>query len=72
MFHQDSLSSGSQVSQYMSTVIKFSALLALVSVFYISQVFFERVFVTRPWKALFVTTDDDIHEWWFRWKLDRY
>ena len=72
IFHQDSLSSGSQVSQYMSTVIKFSALLALVSVFYISQVFFERVFVTRPWKALFVTTDDDIHEWWFRWKLDRY
>ena len=19
-----------------------------------------------------MTTDDDIHEWWFRWKLDRY
>ena len=36
------------------------------------QVFFEKVFVTRPWKALFVTIDDDIHEWWFRWKLDRY
>ena len=31
-----------------------------------SEVFFEKVFVTRPWKALFVTTDDDIHEWWFR------
>ena len=41
-------------------------------VYGIFQVFFERVFVTRPWKALFVTTDDDIHEWWFRWKLDRY
>ena len=40
--------------------------------FYLSQVFFEKIFVTRPWKALFVTTDDDIHEWWFRWKLDRY
>lgn len=37
-----------------------------------SEVFFEKVFVTRPWKALFVTTDDDIHEWWSRWKLDRY
>ena len=36
------------------------------------QVFFEKVFVTRPWKALFVTTDDDIREWWFRWRLDRY
>jgi len=28
--------------------------------------------VTRPWKALFVTTDDDIKAWWYRWKLDRY
>lgn len=36
------------------------------------QVFFEKIFVMRPWKALFVTTDDDIHEWWFRWQLDRY
>lgn len=36
------------------------------------QVFFERIFVTRPWKALFVTTDDSIKEWWFRWKIDRY
>lgn len=36
------------------------------------QVFFEKVFVTRPWKALFVTTDDDIREWWSRWRIDRY
>ncbi|KAH8019503.1 hypothetical protein HPB51_019842 [Rhipicephalus microplus] len=36
------------------------------------QVFFEKIFVTRPWKALFVTTDDSIKEWWFRWKIDRY
>lgn len=28
--------------------------------------------MTRPWKALFVTTDDDIHDWWTRWKVDRY
>ena len=60
-----------QLSQYFSTILKFAGLLALVSMFYLSQVFFERIFVTRPWKALFVTTDDDIHEWWFRWKLDR-
>lgn len=36
------------------------------------QVFFEKVFVTRPWKALFVITDDDIRDWWMRWKIDRY
>ena len=67
---QDSFNS--QLTQYFYTVLKIIALLSLVSIFYLSQVFFEKFFVTRPWKALFVTTDDDIHEWWFRWKLDRY
>ncbi len=36
------------------------------------QVFFQDIFLMRPWKALFVTSDDEIHEWWFRWSLDRY
>ena len=64
--------STSPATQYFYIVLKFAALVALISMFYLSEVFFEKVFVTRPWKALFVTTDDDIHEWWFRWKLDRY
>ncbi|KAJ8927724.1 hypothetical protein NQ314_019785 [Rhamnusium bicolor] len=44
----------------------------VVTILFMSEVFFEKVFVTRPWKAFFVNTDDDIHEWWFRWKIDRY
>ena len=48
-------------------VLKLVALVAVISTLYMSEVFFEKVFVTRPWKALFVTTDDDIHEWWFRY-----
>lgn len=36
------------------------------------QVFFQAIFLVRPWKALFVTSNDEIHEWWFRWSLDRY
>jgi hypothetical protein len=43
-----------------------------LDVSFMFQVFFEKVFVTRPWKALFVSTDDDIHDWWTRWKVDRY
>ncbi|XP_008560460.1 N-acetylneuraminate 9-O-acetyltransferase isoform X4 [Microplitis demolitor] len=43
-----------------------------VSLVRFARVFFEKVFVTRPWKALFVTTDDDIREWWSRWRVDRY
>ncbi|CAG0898090.1 unnamed protein product, partial [Cyprideis torosa] len=57
---------------YFYMVIKLVVLIALSTMLYMSEVFFERIFVTRPWKALFVSTDDDIHEWWFRWKLDRY
>jgi hypothetical protein len=47
-------------------------MLSIITILYMSEVFFERIFVTRPWKALFVSVDDDIREWWHRWKLDRY
>lgn len=58
--------------QYFYLLIKFIVLFIIITILFMSEVFFEKIFVTRPWKALFVTTDDDIHEWWFRWKLDRY
>ncbi|XP_026684151.1 N-acetylneuraminate 9-O-acetyltransferase [Diaphorina citri] len=63
---------GNGNARYLYVSIKLLVLFGLVAVLYISEVFFEKVFVTRPWKALFVTTDDDIHDWWTRWKLDRY
>lgn len=58
--------------QYLYVVLKFVGLFSFVTIFHMSEVFFEKVFLTRPWKALFVTTDDSIKEWWFRWKVDRY
>lgn len=58
--------------QYLNLVLKLIALFSIITILYMSEVFFEKIFVTRPWKALFVTTDDDIREWWYRWKLDRY
>ena len=57
---------------YVYLVLKLLALLSVVTVLYMSEVFFEKIFLTRPWKALFVTTDDSIKDWWFRWKIDRY
>ncbi|KAL7743039.1 hypothetical protein ACLKA6_005786 [Drosophila palustris] len=57
---------------YLYLVCKCIGCLGLITVLFMSEVFFERIFVTRPWKALFVSTDDDIHEWWHQWKLDRY
>lgn len=58
--------------QYFYLVVKFVGLFTVITILFLSEVFFEKIFVTRPWKALFVTTDDDIHDWWSRWKLDRY
>ncbi|XP_015524446.1 N-acetylneuraminate (7)9-O-acetyltransferase [Neodiprion pinetum] len=52
--------------------LKLLGLMSVITILYMSEVFFEKVFVTRPWKALFVTTDDDIREWWSRWRVDRY
>ncbi|KAL1129008.1 hypothetical protein AAG570_013540 [Ranatra chinensis] len=57
---------------YLYLVLKLVGLFTIIIILYMSEVFFEKVFVTRPWKALFVTTDDDIHDWWLRWKLNRY
>ncbi|KAK9502450.1 hypothetical protein O3M35_011229 [Rhynocoris fuscipes] len=57
---------------YLYLILKMVGLFSVIIILFMSEVFFEKVFVTRPWKALFVTTDDDIHEWWVRWKLNRY
>ncbi|XP_072399865.1 N-acetylneuraminate (7)9-O-acetyltransferase [Diabrotica undecimpunctata] len=64
--------SENNVMQYFYLLIKFITFCSVVTILFMSEVFFEKIFVTRPWKALFVTIDDDIHEWWSRWKLDRY
>lgn len=64
--------SESNIAHYFYLVIKFIGMFSVITILFMSEVFFEKVFVTRPWKALFVTIDDDIHEWWSRWKLDRY
>lgn len=62
----------SQPMHYFYFILKVLAMLGIISILYISEVFFEKIFLTRPWKALFVSMDDDIREWWFRWRLDRY
>jgi hypothetical protein len=39
--------------QYLYLVLKFVAILSVITILYLSEVFFERIFLTRPWKALF-------------------
>ncbi|XP_074115979.1 N-acetylneuraminate (7)9-O-acetyltransferase isoform X3 [Cotesia typhae] len=69
--HSGSLAEyGSRALLYLA--LKLLGLIFVITILYMSEVFFEKVFVTRPWKALFVTTDDDIREWWSRWRVDRY
>ncbi|KAJ0178071.1 hypothetical protein K1T71_005894 [Dendrolimus kikuchii] len=58
--------------QYLYIAVKIIGLLVIVTVLYMSEVFFQKIFVTRPWKALFVNSDDDIRQWWLQWKQDRY
>ncbi|CAE1229952.1 CASD1 [Acanthosepion pharaonis] len=57
---------------YLYMISKFVVLAVVITLFYLSEVFFEKVFLSRPFKALFVTSDDSIREWRFRWQLDRY
>lgn len=53
-------------------VFKFVALLSIITVLYMSEVFFKKIFFMSFWKFLFVDSDDSINEWWFRWRIDRY
>ncbi|KAH9498334.1 N-acetylneuraminate 9-O-acetyltransferase [Bulinus truncatus] len=70
--HVTAQSSEANPMQYLYMTMKFVALIVVICLFYLSEVFFEKVFLTRPFKALFVTSDDSIHEWRFRWQLDRF
>lgn len=36
------------------------------------QAVFEKMFMLHPIKPLFIMKDNTVHEWWFRWWLDRY
>ncbi|XP_038206351.1 N-acetylneuraminate 9-O-acetyltransferase [Zerene cesonia] len=58
--------------QQLYVAAKVLGLLAIVTILYMSEVFFQKIFVARPWKALFVNSDDDIRQWWLDWKQDRY
>lgn len=46
---------------YLYLVIKFICLLSVITVLYMSEVFFERIFLMRPWRALFVSADGKIY-----------
>lgn len=57
---------------YLFMVLKFAALAAAITLTYSSEVFFEKIFLIHPLRALFVSADDSISDWRFRWSLDRY
>ncbi|ESP04229.1 hypothetical protein LOTGIDRAFT_180023 [Lottia gigantea] len=70
--HLTKTSAETNTLHYIYMIVKFIILATCICLFYLSEVFFEKVFLTRPFKGLFVTSDDSIHEWRFRWQLDRF
>lgn len=48
---------------YVYLVIKFLCLMSIITILFMSEVFFETIFLMRPWRALFVSTDDFVDEW---------
>lgn len=53
-------------------VFKFVALLSIITVLYMSEVLFKKIFFFSLWKFLFTDSNGSIDEWWFRWRIDRY
>ncbi|KAM9738257.1 N-acetylneuraminate (7)9-O-acetyltransferase [Menidia menidia] len=56
---------------HLVVLAKLLSLLLFICVFAFSQGFFESTFSAWPLSKLF-ELNGSIHEWWFRWKLDRF
>ncbi|KAG9279797.1 N-acetylneuraminate 9-O-acetyltransferase [Astyanax mexicanus] len=56
---------------HLALLLKLLSLLIFICSFAYSQGFFESIFSTWPISKLF-ELQGSIHEWWFRWKLDRF
>ncbi|XP_070778064.1 N-acetylneuraminate (7)9-O-acetyltransferase isoform X2 [Enoplosus armatus] len=56
---------------HLVVLAKLLGLLLFICVFAFSQGFFESIFSVWPFSKLF-ELNGSIHEWWFRWKLDRF
>ena len=53
-------------------VVKLALFVGLITTLHMSEVLFEKIFIARPWKFLFVNYDDLITGWRSRWSLDCY
>ncbi|XP_024863613.1 N-acetylneuraminate 9-O-acetyltransferase isoform X2 [Kryptolebias marmoratus] len=56
---------------HLGVLMKLLSLLVFICTFAFSQSFFESTFSVWPTSKLF-ELNGSIHEWWFRWKLDRF
>jgi hypothetical protein len=57
---------------YFYMIVKLGMLIGLITTLNLSEVLFERIFIARPWKFLFVSGDELITEWRVRWSHDCY
>ncbi|KAJ8273333.1 hypothetical protein GJAV_G00100420 [Gymnothorax javanicus] len=55
----------------MALLLKLLGLLSVICIFAYSQGIFDSVFSIWPISTLF-ELQGSVHEWWFRWKLDRF
>lgn len=55
-------------------LFKISLLTGLITLLYLSEVFFEKIFLLAPWRFLFASNGEDtaIKGWWKHWSVDRY
>ncbi|XP_054461397.1 N-acetylneuraminate 9-O-acetyltransferase isoform X3 [Anoplopoma fimbria] len=56
---------------HLGVLAKLLGLLLFICIFAFSEGFFEQIFSVWPISMLF-ELNGSVHEWWFRWKLDRF
>uniref|UniRef100_A0A914WER7 Cas1p 10 TM acyl transferase domain-containing protein n=1 Tax=Plectus sambesii TaxID=2011161 RepID=A0A914WER7_9BILA len=67
-----SLSVHGNAVPYLIMAVKLVVTAGVISVFYMSQIFFEEISLAFPWRFLVVDREGSIRQWWDQWSIDRY
>ncbi|XP_033102445.1 N-acetylneuraminate 9-O-acetyltransferase-like isoform X3 [Anneissia japonica] len=59
-------------THYLLMTVKLAALFTVCALIGFSEVLFQNMFNWWPMVKLFAWPGTSLHEWWFRWQLDRY
>ena len=66
------VSNATTLSPVVNVSIRLALMFSVISILHHSETLFSHIFMLAPIRFLFVTSDDSLSEWRFRWEVDRF